>query len=121
MEPPTTGFWEGGKRQVRKAQKRVPHASIRCGKRVMGAGFASLWRQSAMSNSETTPPYSVYYRRRDGAGTRLWESFDTLAEAFAQQNWCARNAATEATMVWILDAVGQMIGHAVMKEVTNAR
>lgn len=54
--------------------------------------------------------YDVYYRRRDGAGTRLWGAFDNRAEALAQQQWCLNNAAAEATMVWILDDAGRMVG-----------
>lgn len=59
--------------------------------------------------------YSVYYRRRDGYGTRLWDRFINRSEAIAQKQWCFKNPATEATMVWVLDAAGQMVGEPLLK------
>ena len=61
--------------------------------------------------------HTVYYRRRDGVGTRIWDHGLTKSEAVAQQQWCFKNAATDATMVWILDDDGVLIGEPMLRNI----
>lgn len=64
--------------------------------------------------------YTVYFRRMDGNGTQTWRDGLSKPEAVAQQNWCFRSAETNASMVWVLDDAGRMLGEPLMKEIANA-
>jgi hypothetical protein len=72
------------------------------------------------SDNQPTPfAYTVYYRRRDGVGTRIWDRGLTQSEAIAQQRWCFQNVATAASMVWILRDDGSLLGEAMLRERAN--